>query len=55
VLTASGEVVAVEIVKAVVGSIGIVAAVPATTAMAVLLVGRPWELLDRQQKPPGWA
>jgi uncharacterized membrane protein len=53
-LIASGEVVAVEIVKAVVGSIGIVAAVPATTAMAVLLVGRPWELLDRQQKPPGW-
>jgi uncharacterized membrane protein len=55
VLTASGEVVAVEIVKAVVGSIGIVAAVPATTAMAVLLVGRPWELLERQRKPPGWA
>jgi uncharacterized membrane protein len=53
-LIASGEVVAVEIVKAVVGSIGIVAAVPATTAMAVLLVGRPWELLDRQQKPSGW-
>ncbi|HET9344392.1 MAG TPA: YibE/F family protein [Candidatus Limnocylindrales bacterium] len=53
-LIASGEVVAVEIVKAVVGSIGIVAAVPATTAMAVLLVGRPWAFLDRQQKPPGW-
>jgi uncharacterized membrane protein len=55
VLTASGEVVAVEIVKAVVGSIGIVAAVRGTTAMAVLLVGRPWELLERQRKPPGWA
>jgi len=54
-LTASGEIVAVQIVKAVVGSIGIVAAVPATTAMAVLLVGRPRELLDRRQKPPGWA
>jgi uncharacterized membrane protein len=54
-LTASGEIVAVQIVKAIVGSIGIVAAVPATTAMAVLLVGRPWEMLERQQKPPGWA
>ena len=54
-LIASGEIVAVEIVKAVVGSIGIVAAVPATTAMAVLLVGRPWDFLDRREKPPGWA
>jgi uncharacterized membrane protein len=54
-LIASGEIVAVEIVKAIVGSIGIVAAVPATTAMAVLLVGRPLGLLDRQEKPPGWA
>ena len=54
ILAASGEVIAVEIVKAVVGSIGIVAAVPATTAMAVLLVGRAWELLDRQEKPVGW-
>ena len=53
-LIASGEVVAVEIVKAVVGSIGIVAAVPATTAMAVLLVGRGWAFLDRRQTPPGW-
>jgi uncharacterized membrane protein len=53
-LTASGEVVAVEIVKAMVGSIGIVAAVPATTAMAVLLVSRP-ELGSRgRAKPPGW-
>jgi uncharacterized membrane protein len=54
-LTASGEVVAVPIVKAIVGSIGIVAAVPATTAMAVLLVGRPWELMERQRKPAGWS
>ncbi len=37
---ASGEVVAVEIVRALVGSIGIVAAVPLTTAIAVVLVGR---------------
>jgi uncharacterized membrane protein len=55
VLTASGEVVAVQIVKAVVGSIGIVAAVPVTTAMAVLLVGRPWQRLEHRSKPAGWA
>jgi uncharacterized membrane protein len=53
-LTASGEIVAVEIVKALVGSIGIAAAVPATTAMAVLLVGRdlPFRHDDRL---PGWS
>jgi uncharacterized membrane protein len=39
-LTASMEVVAVEIVRAIVGSIGIVAAVPLTTAVAVALVER---------------
>ncbi|HEX5589818.1 MAG TPA: YibE/F family protein [Candidatus Limnocylindrales bacterium] len=39
-LIASGEIVAVEIVRALVGSIGIVAAVPFTTAIAVALVGR---------------
>jgi len=53
-LTASGEIVAVEIVKAIVGSIGIVAAVPATTAMAVLLVGRDIPFM-REARPPGWA
>jgi uncharacterized membrane protein len=53
-LTASGEIVAVEIVKAVVGSIGIVAAVPATTAIAVLLVGHEGPL-GRRNRPPGWA
>ena len=37
-LIASGEVVAVEIIRAIVGSIGIVAAVPLTTAIAVALV-----------------
>jgi uncharacterized membrane protein len=37
-LIASGESVAVEIVRSLVGSIGIVAAVPFTTAVAVLLV-----------------
>ena len=39
-LTASMEVVAVEVVRAVVGSIGIVAAVPLTTAVAAALVDR---------------
>jgi uncharacterized membrane protein len=39
-LTASMENVAVEIVRAIVGSIGIVAAVPVTTAIAVALMGR---------------
>ena len=39
-LTASMEVVAVEVVRALVGSIGIVAAVPLTTAVAVVLVDR---------------
>jgi uncharacterized membrane protein len=53
-LTASGEIVAVEIVKAIVGSIGIVAAVPATTAMAVLLVGKEIPFM-REERPPGWA
>jgi uncharacterized membrane protein len=53
-LTVSGEIVAVEVVKALVGSIGIVAAVPATTAIAVFLVGR--ELLgDRAGRAPGWG
>ncbi|HSL32956.1 MAG TPA: YibE/F family protein [Candidatus Limnocylindrales bacterium] len=47
-LTVSGEIVAVEVVKALVGSIGIAAAVPATTAMAVLLV-------DRRPRRSGWA
>jgi uncharacterized membrane protein len=53
-LTASGEVVAVEIVRALVGSIGIVAAVPFTTLVAVMLVGRrlPGEPSARA---PGWG
>ena len=40
VLVVSGEVVAVEVVRALVGSIGIAAAVPITTAIAVGLLGR---------------
>ncbi len=39
-LTASSEIVAVEVVRAVVGSIGIVLAVPLTTAVAAALVDR---------------
>jgi uncharacterized membrane protein len=39
-LIVSGEVMAVEVVRALVGSIGIVAAVPLTTAIAVGLLGR---------------
>jgi uncharacterized membrane protein len=45
-LIASGEAVAVEIVRAVVGSIGIVAAVPLTTGIAVLAV-RVWPRATR--------
>ena len=52
-LTASGEIVAVEIVKALVGSIGIVAAVPATTAFSVFLVGREMPFY-RAGRAPGW-
>jgi len=52
-LTVSGEIVAVEVVKALVGSIGIAAAVPATTAIAVLIVGREM-LFERAGRSPGW-
>jgi uncharacterized membrane protein len=52
-LTVSGEIVAVEVVKALVGSIGIVAAVPATTAIAVLLVGRGL-IFERAGRSHGW-
>ena len=52
-LTVSGEIVAVEVVKALVGSIGIVAAVPATTAIAVMLVGRDM-MLQRAGRSRGW-
>jgi uncharacterized membrane protein len=53
-LTVSGEIVAVAVVKALVGSIGIAAAVPATTAMSVLLVGRVLPARLRDDRTPGW-
>jgi len=55
---ASGEVVAVEVVRALAGSIGLVAAVPLTTAIAVLLVDRrlPFVGDGSGAKPaPGWS
>jgi uncharacterized membrane protein len=57
-LTASMEVVAVEIIRAIVGSIGIVAAVPLTTAVAVVLTGRSLPFLRRSgaeaRQSHGW-
>jgi uncharacterized membrane protein len=56
-LTASAEAVAVEVVRALVGSIGIVAAVPVTTAIAVLLVGRRLPLIGEDpsvHRAAGW-
>jgi uncharacterized membrane protein len=59
-LIASGEIMAVEIVRALVGSIGIVAAVPLTTAIAVALVGRRLPYVgdgegDGAVRAPGWG
>ncbi len=56
-LVVSGEVVAVEVVRALVGSIGIVAAVPITTAIAVGLIGRRIPFLGTGTgtgHAPGW-
>jgi len=57
-LTASTEVIAVEIVRAIVGSIGIVAAVPLTTAVAVVVTGRSLPFLRRSsaeaRRSRGW-
>jgi len=56
-LTASSEVVAVEVVRALAGSIGIVAAVPLTTAIAAFLVGRKLPFMPAPEMPiraPGW-
>ena len=53
-LMASMEVVAVEIVRAVVGSIGIVLAVPLTTAVAAALVDRSLPFRRRRSAAGGW-
>jgi uncharacterized membrane protein len=54
-LTASTEAVAVEVVRAIVGSIGIVAAVPLTTAIAVALVDHRIPFLpDESRLAAGW-
>lgn len=56
-LVVSGEVVAVEVVRALVGSIGIVAAVPITTAIAVGLIGRRLPFVGEgtgTPHAPGW-
>lgn len=56
-LIVSGEQVAVEVVRALVGSIGIVAAVPITTAIAVGLMGRRLPFVGEGtgvRHAPGW-
>jgi len=56
-LIVSGEVVAVEVVRALVGSIGIVAAVPVTTLIAVGLIGRRLPFIGEGsgvRHAPGW-
>ena len=50
-LTVNEEIIAVEVVRTVVGSIGILLAVPATTAIAVWLATR--EGRRRRRRPPG--
>lgn len=56
-LIVSGEVMAVEVIRALVGSIGIVAAVPVTTAIAVTLIGRRFPVVGEgtgSRHAPGW-
>jgi uncharacterized membrane protein len=56
-LIVSGEIVAVEVVRALVGSIGIVAAVPVTTLIAVGLTGRKLPFIGEGsgvRHAPGW-
>ena len=52
------EVVAVEVVRALVGSIGIVAAVPLTTAVAIVLTDRYLPFMrpssDEARRTRGW-
>ena len=56
-LIVSGEIVAVEVVRALVGSIGIVAAVPVTTLISVGLIGRRLPFIGEGggvRHAPGW-
>ena len=56
-LVASGEAMAVEILRSLVGGIGIVAAVPVTTMIAVALVGRRLPFIGEgtgTRHAPGW-
>jgi uncharacterized membrane protein len=56
-LIVSGEIVAVEVVRALVGSIGIVVAVPLTTMIAVGLIGRRLPFIGEgsgARHAPGW-
>jgi uncharacterized membrane protein len=56
-LIVSGEIVAVEVVRALVGSIGIVAAVPLTTLVGVALIGRRLPFIGEGsgvRHAPGW-
>jgi uncharacterized membrane protein len=54
-LTASTEPAAVEVIRAIVGSIGIVAAVPLTTAVGVALVDRRLPFLPAEHGlAKGW-
>jgi uncharacterized membrane protein len=48
---AVGELVAVEVVRTLVGSIGLIAAVPLTTALAAFVVTRGSTLIDREDRP----
>jgi uncharacterized membrane protein len=51
IMVLNGEIVAVEVIRALVGSIGIVAAVPLTTAIAAWLIVRPRGTLDGPDAP----
>lgn len=56
-LIVSGEIVAVEVIRALVGSLGIVAAVPVTTMVAVGLIGRRLPVIGTgtdARRAPGW-
>ena len=51
----TGEVVAEEVVRTLVGSVGLVASVPVTTALAAAVVSRAGPGERRTKRPPDWA